>query len=120
MHVSADRLFIVDQPAEKIFRRYPVQRRDRAVELQGLEDLDAGFGVKMASRFAKVRRCAHAERHRLAVLKRRVAGFRFERVSEGMAEVEDAAEAALALVGGNRSEERRVGKECRSRWSPYH
>ena len=21
---------------------------------------------------------------------------------------------------GNRSEERRVGKECRSRWSPYH
>ena len=24
-----------------------------------------------------------------------------------------------ALLGG-RSEERRVGKECRSRWSPYH
>ena len=23
-------------------------------------------------------------------------------------------------TGGNRSEERRVGKECRSRWSPYH
>ena len=23
-------------------------------------------------------------------------------------------------VLGNRSEERRVGKECRSRWSPYH
>ena len=22
--------------------------------------------------------------------------------------------------GGARSEERRVGKECRSRWSPYH
>ena len=29
----------------------------------------------------------------------------------------------FALVGPNgagRSEERRVGKECRSRWSPYH
>ena len=24
------------------------------------------------------------------------------------------------LDGGSRSEERRVGKECRSRWSPYH
>ena len=24
------------------------------------------------------------------------------------------------FVGGERSEERRVGKECRSRWSPYH
>ena len=23
-------------------------------------------------------------------------------------------------VSSNRSEERRVGKECRSRWSPYH
>ena len=25
-----------------------------------------------------------------------------------------------AMVVGSRSEERRVGKECRSRWSPYH
>ena len=23
-------------------------------------------------------------------------------------------------IGNPRSEERRVGKECRSRWSPYH
>jgi len=28
--------------------------------------------------------------------------------------------APLNLHTGNRSEERRVGKECRSRWSPYH
>ena len=25
-----------------------------------------------------------------------------------------------AYLGKKRSEERRVGKECRSRWSPYH
>ena len=25
-----------------------------------------------------------------------------------------------SLEGKRRSEERRVGKECRSRWSPYH
>ena len=25
-----------------------------------------------------------------------------------------------AILGAERSEERRVGKECRSRWSPYH
>ena len=24
------------------------------------------------------------------------------------------------MISGARSEERRVGKECRSRWSPYH
>ena len=26
----------------------------------------------------------------------------------------------VAVVEPGRSEERRVGKECRSRWSPYH
>ena len=31
---------------------------------------------------------------------------------------EDYLEAILVL--SKRSEERRVGKECRSRWSPYH
>src|SRR3989449_6396960 len=43
---------------------------------------------------------------------------------DGLAdEVEGAALEALArlpLGGDARSEERRVGKECRSRWSPYH
>ena len=28
--------------------------------------------------------------------------------------------AGVEAVGEVRSEERRVGKECRSRWSPYH
>src|SRR5256885_5967417 len=28
--------------------------------------------------------------------------------------------AGIPLEGASRSEERRVGKECRSRWSPYH
>ena len=26
----------------------------------------------------------------------------------------------VAAIAQSRSEERRVGKECRSRWSPYH
>src|SRR2546427_8290867 len=30
------------------------------------------------------------------------------------------AEEAVVLAQATRSEERRVGKECRSRWSPYH
>src|SRR2546430_6848699 len=28
--------------------------------------------------------------------------------------------AMMRVAEGTRSEERRVGKECRSRWSPYH
>ena len=27
---------------------------------------------------------------------------------------------SLVVKAATRSEERRVGKECRSRWSPYH
>ena len=32
----------------------------------------------------------------------------------------EAGEASIRCEAGGRSEERRVGKECRSRWSPYH
>ena len=32
----------------------------------------------------------------------------------------DASGSPVVLWGVKRSEERRVGKECRSRWSPYH
>ena len=31
-----------------------------------------------------------------------------------------AANYPFCTIEPNRSEERRVGKECRSRWSPYH
>ena len=32
----------------------------------------------------------------------------------------DFGKGAIMRLGQLRSEERRVGKECRSRWSPYH
>ena len=32
----------------------------------------------------------------------------------------DRATLAIFALDASRSEERRVGKECRSRWSPYH
>ena len=35
-------------------------------------------------------------------------------------EGEEAFDEGVALFFRARSEERRVGKECRSRWSPYH
>ena len=33
---------------------------------------------------------------------------------------EEVAAAVKKILDEKRSEERRVGKECRSRWSPYH
>src|SRR6266571_9058406 len=42
-------------------------------------------------------------------------------VCRGIAALRDPSpEFALRVASGGRSEERRVGKECRSRWSPYH
>ena len=43
-----------------------------------------------------------------------------ERVEEVFAPIKAFGPPALHMVGEMRSEERRVGKECRSRWSPYH
>src|SRR2546430_13528433 len=34
--------------------------------------------------------------------------------------VDRVADEVVRIIRENRSEERRVGKECRSRWSPYH
>ena len=45
--------------------------------------------------------------------------FRYYR-SDSAAAVEAGNDIRTALIGFGRSEERRVGKECRSRWSPYH
>ena len=42
-----------------------------------------------------------------------------EYVAKGLP-LNEARRQALLEMGGMRSEERRVGKECRSRWSPYH
>ena len=55
-----------------------------------------------------------------------VGEFHYLGFDEALAAVEAAEEAGIRIVlllaayGRGRSEERRVGKECRSRWSPYH
>ena len=41
-------------------------------------------------------------------------------ISEQKVQDRQLSEQADSLAARNRSEERRVGKECRSRWSPYH
>src|SRR3989449_5277100 len=45
-------------------------------------------------------------------------------VLRGVGDLDDGAREVALLITvreiGERSEERRVGKECRSRWSPYH
>ena len=52
-------------------------------------------------------------------------GVKFYLVKNYQEEIKEMINKSLFLRGFynnlvNRSEERRVGKECRSRWSPYH
>ena len=42
------------------------------------------------------------------------------RLLVGTGKYKDFAETRAAIDADDRLEERRVGKECRSRWSPYH
>ena len=80
----------------------------------------------------------HPERELAAELARDAAGWLADRGHEVRLPLKDAGiaklpelgvpesvftralDVALCLGGDGRSEERRVGKECRSRWSPYH
>ena len=41
-------------------------------------------------------------------------------ISQGLLTIDQIVENAEKIIQKHRSEERRVGKECRSRWSPYH
>src|SRR5688572_7415642 len=50
--------------------------------------------------------------------KAQVAGFAITRLD--LSDAPTRHNYGLALWQNHRSEERRVGKECRSRWSPYH
>jgi len=43
-----------------------------------------------------------------------------EHLLERISTLEDVVKRTAEAVKSLRSEERRVGKECRSRWSPYH
>src|SRR5256885_12578382 len=52
-------------------------------------------------------------------LRRRAGGLRVATVEGPTTPVVEVSD-ALAVAVEHRSEERRVGKECRSRWSPYH
>src|SRR2546422_9147049 len=76
-------------------------------------DLDAA-----AANVRAVRQLVGPERKIFAVIK--ADGYGHGAAEMGEVFVAHGADALAVADLGERSEERRVGKECRSRWSPYH
>ena len=106
----------------RFLERFPTVAQLAAAPLGDVLSLWAGLGYYARARNLHACASAVVERH----------DGRFPdsedalRALPGIGRYTAAAVAAIAFgkraspVDGNRSEERRVGKECRSRWSPYH
>src|SRR5260370_35684368 len=58
--------------------------------------------------------------HAAAVLSRADADAESVRLAEALVQLRGSIQSEQNELAAVRSEERRVGKECRSRWSPYH
>src|SRR5690349_14289395 len=100
--------------------RDQVRRRTEAVDSEPLR-------VTREAKSAIADQTGTHQRRGLDVAIARGHGKAITRIREGIFGVASvelvASEASLVaevLAPGRRSEERRVGKECRSRWSPYH
>src|SRR5690348_11004622 len=83
------------------------QRVDRHVNAFGLRDSENGDDLRYGS--VQINADAIAALQILVAQRRRQAGGPAGNLS-----------IRQPLTAVNRSEERRVGKECRSRWAPYH
>src|SRR2546422_1853337 len=59
-------------------------------------------------------------KERLVQAKAELLDKNYGKAATGLGEARQALKKAMGAAGEERSEERRVGKECRSRWSPYH
>src|SRR2546426_12022831 len=91
---------------------------ERIIGVRGDSDHPANFG-RLCTKGTTLHLCAQPDaRARHPELRRNESEPR-RRVSWNEA-LDHAADRFAAVIREHRSEERRVGKECRSRWSPYH
>src|ERR1035441_8906227 len=86
----------------------------QTIAFRGLSSLTKG---RLVDRRQKNDRLSHLESS--PQLDGHGVGGDFEAV-DAVAQCKGPADDGVGVHGDERSEERRVGKECRSRWSPYH
>src|SRR2546422_10553168 len=95
-----------DEPLGSVFDPFPLDRNDVVTT----RDSSQLIAVTSRHAFVRIPRTP-APRPRAGVVAA-------TRIGDGLVVV--TSRHALGALGPQRSEERRVGKECRSRWSPYH
>ncbi|HAO99277.1 MAG TPA: hypothetical protein DCQ83_04460 [Fibrobacteres bacterium] len=91
--------------SSNLFRYAPRQKRSRSLDLSGFNHV---LNLDTANRILDVEGLATFESIADTTLPRGFAPLITPELKH------------ITLGGATRSEERRVGKECRSRWSPYH
>ena len=107
------------------------QQQPTAVEISKKETIASAFLRGLQHQEYEVRSAAEAMPEEKYAYRPAEGKFKNEKPEFGLAEVRTFAGQvkhvacanfgfAAELDGQKRSEERRVGKECRSRWSPYH
>ena len=90
------------------------------------EFFERGLGVITKNLSRDVEKGRKTEDEKAAILSRITMSLSLEDAKDVDIVIEAAVEnmevklAIFKQLDDNRSEERRVGKECRSRWSPYH
>jgi len=111
-------LFLEQLPHDPTFKRIPVE----SLPLERSTRLNALFGSLVAYRHNRPE--TWKEYANAVVAFREAVSDCFRKLHRGWAkllsEKPPRPNTIKELPGAERSEERRVGKECRSRWSPYH
>src|SRR6266705_3635592 len=97
--------------------------RTADAEQLGVLNRQLGYATEVQELVARIERLSELDEHFVAVAEvdGTVVGW-VQAEQRFSMETGDKAELIGLIVGAaaRRSEERRVGKECRSRWSPYH
>ena len=93
-----------------------------AVEITMKELLEAGvhFGHQTRRWNPKMKEYIFGERNGIHIIDLQKTLKMFREAARFVSELSGQGKTILLIGTKRRSEERRVGKECRSRWSPYH